>query len=156
MEKSLSEKKSDKKGDQPCQCRGKAIRQFGILSQKKRGKVDQPEKERGFFCINFSVEMRQNPVSCLPHFPGNDCISSLVRFPEIPSSQIEEEEERSNGENDKKISCPYFHELEASLRSSLKNESSIGTIITMPSKGVSVCLSTNIASEIIKPTGNSQ
>jgi hypothetical protein len=120
MEESLSEKESDKKGDQPCQCRWKPIRQLGILTQKESGKIDHPEKERGFFCINFSVEMRQNPVSYLPHFPGNDCVSSLVWFPEIPSSQIEKEEKRSSGENDKKISCPDFHEIEASLESSLK------------------------------------
>jgi hypothetical protein len=145
MEESLSKKKSDKKGDPPCQCRWKAIRQFGILAQEESGKIDQPKKERGFFRINFSVEMRQNPISCLPHFPSNDCVSSLVGLPEIPSSQIEEEEKRSNGENDKKVSCPDFHEFEASLESSPKKMNQNWYDNIMPSNGYEVHGSTHQA-----------
>jgi hypothetical protein len=65
--------------------------------------------------------MRQDPIPGLLHFSGNNGISGLIGLPQIPPPQIEKKEKSPNGEEDKKISCPYFHELNASLESSLKN-----------------------------------
>jgi hypothetical protein len=80
--------------------------------------------------------MRQNPIPGLLHFPGDNGISSLIGLPQISPSQIEKKEKSSNGEDDKKIFCPYFHEFNASLESPLKNESLIGMLEGCPLKSI--------------------
>ena len=55
--------------------------------------------------------MGQNPIPGLPHFPSNNRVSSLVRLPEIPSSQIEKEESDPYREDGKHISFSHIRQF---------------------------------------------
>ena len=90
IEEPLCKNERDEDREKARQRGRKSICQLRVFSKKERRKVDEPEEKRRLLGVNLSVQVRDDPVTAVSHLPGHDRVSRLVRFPQVPLSEVEE------------------------------------------------------------------